>query len=323
MLKRHVSQFAALTAAVALLSACGRVAPVSANATSSGSKSIIPSTASDYYPDEPQPSTSDPDPVAGPVNVPSIPTAPTTPVEPRAMKVRAVAETLSNLPLGVGGKVNTQVQPTLIRARITWTPVKGASGYRVYQKENRGGDDSKGKLIYALPNWIPVALAGAGYGLLNLKVGAEYVYTIEALDRSNNIIAQGTDAVTPIAPLAVPQLTGPAPNASRLGQQPFFSWTPVANADGYYCEVFRPVAAQVPGGVPMWRAFRADSGAQNLQYGQTYDTYAGTRPLQWALPLNVGSRYSWTVCALKTDTGNMSTAHAIARATSPIAYFMP
>lgn len=315
------SKFFAVAAAVALLGACGRVSPVMPGA-SNGAKAVIPA-ASDYYQDEPQPTTSEPDPNEGPINLPNVPKAPTTPVEPSSMRVRALATTLSNLPLGIGGKVNTQFQPTLIRARITWTPVKGASGYRVYQKENRPGDESKGKLIYALPQWIPVALAGGGYGLLNLKVGAEYAYTVEALDRSNNIIAVGTDAVTPIAPLAVPQLTGPGPNASRVGQTPFFSWTPVENADGYFCEVFRPVHPSVPGGVPAWRVFRTGDGAKNLQYGQHYDTYAGTRPLQWALPLNIGSRYSWTVCAVKTDTGNMSTAKAIAKATAPIAYFMP
>ena len=73
----------------------------------------------------------------------------------------------------------------------------------------------------------------------------------------------------------------------------------------------------------MWRAYRNNPDSMNIQYGQQVDVMAGSSPLQWSLPLNIGSRYAWTVCAVRTDTGTMNTCKAIARAASTPNYFLP
>lgn len=275
---------------------------------------------SEVYP-ETQPEFAETDPVEGPVNLPSVPKAPATPVEPAGMQVRALATTNTLMPAPGLGNLKVSV----IRARVTWTPIKGAGAYRIYSLAARegGATGDKGKLCYYLPQWMPVAIVGGGMaGLANLNVGQEYVFTVEALDRAGNVIAAGQDNCAPIAPLEIPYLKEPGQAAMQTGQNPYFKWTPSRGADGYYVQVFRTLRGILPS-VPMWRGFRSDTDANVMMYGQQMDVFEGTRPMQWSLPLNVGTRYAWTVAAVRTDTHNMHNAKAMAKATAPVSYFVP
>ncbi|MEB3198494.1 MAG: hypothetical protein VKP62_14950 [Candidatus Sericytochromatia bacterium] len=270
---------------------------------------------------ETQPEMAESDPVEGPVNLPPIPKASSTPVEPASLQVRALASTHTLMPAPSMGNLKA----TVIRARVTWTPVKGAGAYRIYSLASREGQASgdKGKLCYYLPQWMPVAIVGGGMGGLgNLNVGQEYVFTVEALDRAGNVIAAGQDNCAPLSPLDVPYLREPGQGASQVGQTPYFKWTPSRGADGYYVEVFKTVRGVLPS-LPMWRGFRTDTDASVMMYGQQMDVFEGTRPMQWSVPLNVGTRYTWTVCAVRTDTHNMHNAKAIAKAIAPLGYFVP
>jgi hypothetical protein len=311
----------ALVGAV-LLSACSRnVAAIDRNAAVAGGTASATKgpTVNQVY-EEDQPETAESDVVSGPVNLPSIPKAPTATVDPANMVVKALALTNTNMPAASLGQFKTVV----IRARITWTPVKGAVGYRVYKLDAKEGqaEDAKGKIVYTTPKWIPAAIVGGGFGLLNLAVGQEYIFTIEAIDRAGNVIATGKDNCAPLAPLEIPYLKEPGQNTSHVGQTPYFSWAESRGADGYYTEVFSTIKGTMPA-IPMWRGFRANGDSTNAQYGTQVDVFSGTRPLQWSAPLNVGSRYAWTVSAIRTDSHDMHNAKAIAQATAPLAYFLP
>lgn len=320
----NAKQVALALVGTLVLAGCSKSLPTVDRSAVSGSASAVSPTranpvADEVYTEE-QPPTANADPVEGPVNLPSIPKAPTAQVDPANMIVRAVALTNTNMPAPAMGQLKT----VIIRAKVSWTPVKGAVGYRVYQLAAREGqaDGDRGKLVYTTPKWIPFAIVGGGMGLLNLTVGQEYVYTIEAIDRAGNVIAKGQDNCAPLAPLEVPYLGDPAQNSTHVGQTPYFSWNESRGADGYYVEVFSTIKGAIPA-VPMWRGFRANPDSMNMQYGTQVDVFEGTRPMQWSVPLNVGSRYAWTVCAIRTDTHNMQNAKAIAQATAPINYFLP
>jgi hypothetical protein len=269
------------------------------------------------------PAAANPDTAEGPVNLPPIPTAPTTPVDPASMTVRAMAETLTIAPAS-GYAPGAELH--LTRAKITWTPIKGATNYRIYSataKDGQTDSGDKGKLVYKLPSWLPGVVVGGGLaGLGNLNVGQEYVFTVEGIDRAGNVISRGADNCAPLAPLSIPYLKDPGQNAAHVGQTPYFGWVPSNGADGYFIETFGTIKGTVPA-LPMWRAFRATSDAMNMQYGQQDAVMEGSKPLVWSLPLNVGARYAWTVCAIRTDTHTMNTCKAIARATAPINYFTP
>lgn len=314
----------ALTLAT-VLAACSRSVPTLSGAATAGvgsGKASGPAAPySEVYPEE-QPQMPELDPAEGPVNLPPIPRAPTSPVAPSNMQIKALAMTLSQNPARGMGDFRVDI----IRARITWTPVKGAAGYKVYQLESVDGtaeEGQKGKLMFTTPKWLPAAIVGGGLaGMGNLKVGQGYVYTVDAVDRAGNVIASGQDNCAPLAPLAIPRLELPAQNQTNVGQDPFFRWAPSRGADGYYVEVFSTIRATMPA-LPMWRAFREGQESMNIQYGQTVDVFEGTKPLQWMLPLNIGQRYGWTVCAIRTDTHNMHQAKAIAKATAPMNFFLP
>lgn len=314
-------------ACAASVAACGRM--VANDPTAGGTDPTVGSGTAPKFdpgsqgaPPETEPATANTDTAEGPVNLPPIPAAPTTPVDPAAMVVHSVAETITVNP--APGYMGPTGFAALIRAKVTFTPVKGATSYRVYQLAAHDGqtDDEKGTLVYKLPSWVPVAIVGAGMGVLNLNVGQEYDYTVEAIDRAGNIIARGKDNCAPLAPLPIPYLKDPGQNAAHVGQEPYFSWTPSNGADGYYTEVFATIRGLVPA-LPMWRSYRNNPDSMTVQYGMQVDVKDGTRPMQWSLPLNVGQRYAWTVCAIRTDTPSMATCKAIARATSPINYFTP
>lgn len=318
----NAKQVALTLVGLVMLTGCARSIPTvgreAADGASAGTGGRANPSVNEIYRED-QPAQAETDPVEGPVNLPSIPHAPTTPVEPGAMKVRALAMTLTNMPAPSMGQFKT----VIIRAKVTWTPVKGATGYRVFQLAAREGDAAgKGKLVYTTPKWIPAAIVGGGMGLLNLKVGQEYIYTIEAIDRAGNILATGQDNCAPLEPLEVPYLKTPGQNEAKVGQTPYFEWSASRGADGYYTEVFSTIRGNMPA-VPMWRGFRADTDATNIQYGTVVDVFKGTAPVQWSLPLNIGSRYAWTVCAVRTDTHDMHNAKAIAKATAPINFFLP
>lgn len=311
-----------LVLAVTGLSACGRAsAGITTGVDSkpgSSSTKVNPMISEVYKEDQPTFAVADP--AEGPVNLPPIPRAPTTAVEPTAMIVRAIAETCTNMPAPGLGNLKT----IIIRAKVTWTPIKGAAGYKVYQLAAREGlaADDKGKLMMSTPTWLPLAIVGGGFNLMNLNVGQEYVYTVEALDRAGNVIARGQDNCAPLAPLEIPYLKEPTQNEGHVGQTPYFKWTESRGADGYYIEVFGTIRSTIPV-LPMWRGFRSNPESMNIMYGQQVDVFEGTRPMQWAIPLNIASRYAWTVCALRTDTHNMQNAKAIARATAPLNFFVP
>jgi hypothetical protein len=317
------------------VAACGRPTPTFGRVSSAaaGKTPLAPTrnpVVNEVYRETEAPEMAEQDPVEGPVNLPPVPKAPATPVEPGNLQVRAIATTNTFMPAQMLNPVmrtpsTNMMTTTLIRARVTWTPVKGAGAYRIYSLPVREGqaEGDKGKLCYYLPQWAPVAIIGGGLGGLgNLNVGQEYVFTVEALDRAGNVLSAGRDNCAALAPLDLPALREPGPNAAAVGLTPYLKWTPSRGADGYYVEVFKTARATIPT-LPMWRGFRADTDANVMMYGQQMDVFEGTQPFQWSLPLTAGQRFAWTVCAVRTDTHNMHNAKAIAKATAPMSYFVP
>ncbi|HEY9722682.1 MAG TPA: hypothetical protein V6D47_11745 [Oscillatoriaceae cyanobacterium] len=316
-------------AVAASLSACGNhIQPLGADTSASsagdssgGALPSAPLAPADDAGSDPEPDAPSSDTVAGPVNLPSIPAAPSTPVAPAQMQVHALAITNTIPALGMGWPI--------IRAKLSWTPVKGAVSYNIFQgtpndnNQVQGkGTQLKGQLVFAKMPWKSFAFIGGGMGLTNLKVQQEYDFTVDALDRAGNVIAEGQDNCAPLPPLQIPYLTGPAQNAQHVGQTPYLSWTPSQGADGYYVEVFGTIKNIIPA-MPTWVGFRSDTSAMNMLYGTQQDVMTGTAPIQWGLPLNIGSRYAWTVSAVRTDTHDWNNMKALAQATAPLNYFQP
>lgn len=247
-----------------------------------------------------------------PTNIPQPIPQPEQPSEPGKIGVRAVANTVTSNPLAA----ITSAAPNRISvySTITWSKTEGAAQYRVSRREE-GGDDK-----YYIRANVPASFRGyQDGGIMNLKIGIKYDYRVEALDSSGRVIAAGEDNSTPLYPVGLPAKKDlkPADGADEFGgSTPDFAWGEVKDAQGYYVEVFSSVTL-----LPMWRGYRENTHGTAITYGDQIDIMPGTIPAVWTQPLNPAGTYTWSVTAIKTDTGNAATAKAWAKSNTPAMRF--
>ena len=304
-----LARWAALGLVIAGLAGCGgtptdpwRTPPGAGEP--GGSQPVTPRE----LPREEQPSGPRNDPEDVPTNIPQPIPAPEPPADPKQINVRAVANPVNSNPLAVF----SQAMPSRVTvyATLTWSKVANASSFRV----SRCDDGSDRFVIRAN---VPSSFRGyQDGGAMNLRVDNDYRYLVEALDSAGHVVARGEDHCKPLYPLAIPQLVAPEPQAENTGIAPEFSWTQVPGAQGYFVEVFSGVYL-----VPMWRGFRSDTVGTRIKYGEQVDLMAGTIPAIWTTILNPAAMYTWTVTAVKTDTGNAATAKAWAKSNAPAQRF--
>lgn len=237
---------------------------------------------------------------------------PAPPADPKALSVRAVANTINSCPLNVLSA--SAPNSVSVYATLTWSKCQNAAQYRVSRNENEADKDEKGNPKFYVRSNVPASYRGYKDGgkFQPLKIQNKYTYLVEALDSSGNVIAKGQDDTTPIYPLAIPTATSPKNSSDGATIAPKFEWASVKGAQGYYVEVFSTVYF-----TPMWRGFRKEEDGTVLQYGEQVDFMPGTAPAIWSMVLNPQGSYTWSVTAVKTDTGNALTAKAWAKSNSP------
>ncbi|HEY9857370.1 MAG TPA: hypothetical protein V6D05_16625 [Stenomitos sp.] len=285
------------------LAGCGaRVPGPDTGAASSTPKQTQGSSSSR----EEQPTQVNTDPQDVPTNIPQPIPNPEPPADPKALAVRAVANTVNSTALQVfNSNMPTRIS---IYADLTWSKVEGAAQYRVLRNDD-GGD--KYYLLYNVPATFRGYRDGA---VMNLKVDTEYKYLVEALDSSGNVLAKGTDSTKALYPLPVPVPSAPDNNAENTPIAPTFEWNSGGGKpEGYYVEVFSGVYL-----TPMWRGYRSDPDfGTKITYGTQVEFQPGTSPAIWPpIVLSPAGNYTWTVTAIKTDTGNAATAKAWAKSNS-------
>lgn len=185
--------------------------------------------------------------------------------------------------------------------------------------------------------------------VLNLP-GVTHKYKIVAADATGNQVSESSvvDA-TPLPPIPLPALKKPTEVNTTT---PLFSWsdgilgklgisayttynTPYISygttysamaststePDGYFIYVYPAIMANsnipsIPTAFAFWGTFRSNKN-KFARYGDSPDsitTYPGTLPFNVTFPLKAGTRYSWSVISVKTDSGDMRTAKAISKA---------
>ncbi|MNK56357.1 hypothetical protein D3C87_753920 [compost metagenome] len=317
--KQQIGWAIALTTVIALpaLTACGAAPTGRQPATTTSKKAAAQYDPNDPRLVEPTPTSWNQDPNDVPTNIPQgIPTPPPA-TDPGEIAVSAQANTAASSPLmAVTGSNYRQIS---ITATLKWTKVDGASQYRV----SRSDDGSERFVVRSMVPGSYTAFRDGG-GFANLAVGNEYKYLVEALDHSGQVIARGNDNVKPLYPLDVPALKGPDNGKSAGSLQPVLRWSysdadgrAKEGPDGFYVEVFSGTYL-----VPMWRGYRQGTLADSIMYGDQPDFYPGTKPAIYTGVLQPGARYTWTVTAYKTDTGNAMTAKAIAKSNAPAWSFL-
>ncbi len=292
------------------LAGCGFDTPTRRAGTGGSSTTVDP--ARDYG-REPQPQTPNRDPDEVPTNIPAPIPQPLDPPAPGEITVRAVAHSVTSNPLAAFD--GRSFKTISIYTQLTWTPIKGAASYRI----SRAEEGSERFVVRGtVSGSVPLFRDGGGV-LGNLNVATEYKYLIEAFDTSGNKLARGNDSCRPLYPLDIPELKAPANGEALNGMQPIMRWSYAdengkakEGPDGFYTEVFSGTYL-----VPVWRGFRQGNLADSIQYGNQVDFYPGTAPAIWTSVLQPGARYTWSVTAYKTDTGNARTAKAFAKSNAP------
>lgn len=286
------------------LAGCGTSVPGPETASTGSTNK----TVSKDYGREEQPKTISDDPQDVPTNIPQPIPEPEKPADPKALALKAIANTVNSTSLQVfNPNMPSRVS---VYADLVWSKVDGAAQFRVKRSEDGGNS------YYVLHN-VPALFRGYRDGaVMNLRIDTEYNYMVEALDSSGNVLAHGTDKTKALYPLPIPKLSEPTNNAENLGITPKFTWETGGNtkAEGYYVEVFSGVYF-----TPMWRGYRQDGEfGTKITYGEQVDIQAGTKPAIWPpIVLHPAANYTWSVTAIKTDTGNAGTARAWAKSNSP------
>lgn len=305
----RVALFLALLGVTAsALSGCGLDPPTRRGSSSSGG---LPSQSGVVREPQPQAPNRDPDDV--PTNIPLPVSEPLEPPAPGEITVKAAAHSVTSNPLAAfDGRAFRSIA---IYTNVTWSPIQGAHSYRI----SRAEEGSDRFVVRGTVSGNVTTFRDGGTVLGNLSVGTEYKYLIEAFDSSGTVIARGNDNVRPLHPLDLPALRSPENGTAIASTQPVLRWAyvdqdgqPKAGPDGFYVEVFSGTTL-----IPMWRGFRLGNLADSIQYGTQVDFYPGTAPAIWAGLLQPGARYTWTVTAYKTDTGNAKTAKAFAKSNAP------
>ncbi|WP_410614457.1 fibronectin type III domain-containing protein [Amycolatopsis sp. lyj-109] len=144
---------------------------------------------------------------------------------------------------------NLSASPGAGNATLSWTLSPGATGYYVYRKNLTAGETTFTQL--------PWPVSGPTWPAEGLTPGATYQFQVQA---ANGRLRSGlsnvaTAAVTAPVPTAVTDLTAKASGAGEAT----LSWTPSANATGYYIHVRNVSAGETtftrlpwPVGGPTW-----------------------------------------------------------------------
>jgi len=149
-----------------------------------------------------------------------------------------------------GGVTNLTATPGDGKATLSWTPVANATGYYVYVKNVSAGETSFSQL--------PWPVSGSSWVASTLTPGGKYQFQLQSI---NDFIRGGFSNIASVTvsgatPGGVTNLTATAGNGKAT-----LSWTPVANATGYYIYVknvsagetsFSKLPYPVPG--PSWVA---------------------------------------------------------------------
>jgi hypothetical protein len=297
----------------------------------------------DGYSDLPQQPIDTPEPLPAPSN-------PVNPGEP--MIVRAVSKTTAFALPQFNQNIN--INGVYVYIHLTWQPVNNAAEYWLYKGRMPHFSEARRDLAYAV---VPAGFAATGFkdgleppnlsgGSLMDKVrrgfqmisnrpGINYEYKVIAVD-ANGIPMSESPVVnsTPLPAIPAPTLAQPNDLATS---NPLFTWADGAQSnvapDGYYVSVFPSV--QFGGGAnggminlpptafAFWTTYR-NSNSKLARYGEdsaNLTTYPGTLPFNITFRLQAARNYSWTVVAVKTDTGDMKTANAISRSWSGFGHF--
>lgn len=248
-----------------------------------------------------------------PTNIPRAIPNPEPPADPAKIAVKAIATSATSNPLASIGQAG--MARVSIHIDLTWSPVKQATQYQVTVN-----DDGSDKYVLKATVASKATKYRYGGGLVanSVAVDRPYKFMVRALNSAGNVIAQGTDDTKALYPLGIPKLLTPTNGQTGTTIQPQFQWAKVNNADGYYVEVFSGAYF-----VPTWRGYGAGVDRIAMTYGDAGDQYPGSFPAIWTLVLSPGARYTWSVTAFKTDTGNIATAKAYAQSNAPSQIFVP
>lgn len=300
------------------LSACGTqegqsVQEVSKSSANPAAPPVSQAPNRTAPPREEQPRGPARDPDGVPTNVPKAIPEPEPLPDPAKINLKVRATSSTSNPLAALGQAGMARISTYID--LVWPATKHAQQYRI--SVNDGSDEKF---------YIKATVSGSttryryGGGLLANAVAVDrtYKFLIQALNSSGQVIAEGEDSTKPLYPLGMPKLVSPTNGQANTTIQPQFQWTKVNNADGYFVEVFSGAYY-----VPMWRGYGSGQERITMTYGDAGDFYPGTHPAIWTMVLTPGQRYTWTVTAFKTDTGNMATAKAVAESNAPSQVFIP
>lgn len=278
-----------------------------------------------------------------PTDTPEPLPAPTKPIQANSgqpIAIKAIAKTTYFVsPVG-------NVKGSYINVELTWQPVIGAKEYWLYKtllpSKEQVVKGSAYKVVNAegflstlfMDGLLPPTFSGGniwdkikkGYSAISLRPGEEYKYKVFAVDADGNVIGESDAATTvPLPPIEAPINLSYAETETV---KPVFKWGFSEGGtvpDGVFVSVHPPIpfgqqAATQSGsfGYAYWSTFRLPK-TNIARYGEQSEnavSYPGTLPFNITFPLRAGSRYSFSVTAVKTDTNDMRTARAISKAWS-------
>lgn len=335
----------AMGASLLLNTGCGRTTPNvtelnGSGGASAGTGSGITSPnaptnnfAGDNYSSQlPQPT-----PPQDPIDTPSPLPAPSNPVKPGEP---IVMKAISNTTAFAVPQISKwfQVNGVYVHVDLSWQPVTGAAEYWIFKGKIPQFQESRRELAYAVVNSSgfkdglqPPNLKSGDiwerakrvFNAMTNRPGVTYEYKVVAAD-ANGVPMSESPVVKTVAlpPISAPSLASIEDNNTLT---PLFKWT-VGNQgvkpEGYYVSVFPSVAISggslPPTSFAFWTTYRPD-GKTEARYGNdssNKSSYSGTLPFDITFNLGAGKQYSWSVVGIKTDTGDMRTAHAVSRSWS-------
>ena len=180
---------------------------------------------------------------------------------------------------------------------FTWSPVNGASSYRIMVATNPGDLPTNPTANAGGPSvLINDAPAGASdRPSISLAPGRTYYWEVHARSASQyGLWSNEGNFTTAQANLPAPALGAPGNGATGVSAKPVFSWSQVSGNYGY-----RIIVATNPNDLPT-NPNLSSSGSStvfNATVGQNSTSFA------WSGTLNAGATYYWEVHALGSTAG--------------------
>jgi lysophospholipase L1-like esterase len=132
-----------------------------------------------------------------------------------------------------GGSTDLRATPGINQATLSWTPVAGASGYYVYQRNVSAGEAGFTQLEY------PVT--GSSWVAAGLTPGGRYEFRLQSV---NGLIRGGFSNTAGVTAGGITP-AGPANLRATAGDRAVtLTWTPAANASGYSVYVRNATAGE-------------------------------------------------------------------------------